>query len=82
MMVVQILLAVTGLSAIYITQQRNDSIKKYAPVLGLLGQPLRYYTTLSNDQYGIFILTLGYTYLWGLGFYNAWFKPAERAGEL
>ena len=81
-MIVQTLLALTGLSAIYLTQQSNENIKKYAPVLGLLGQPLWYYTTLSNDQYGIFVLTLGYTYLWGLGFYNTWIKPAERAGEL
>lgn len=74
-MIVQILLAFTGLTAIYLTQQKNEDIKKYSSILGLLGQPLWYYTTLSNDQYGIFVLTLGYTYLWGLGFYNSWIKP-------
>ena len=74
---VQILLAFTGLVAIWLTQQKNDRIKKYAPVFGLIGQPLWYYTTLSNEQYGIFCLTLAYTYMWGMGFYNQWIKSQQ-----
>lgn len=70
----QIVIAFTGMVAIYLTQQSRESLKKYAPVLGLIGQPFWYYTTLSNEQYGIFFLTLGYTYLWGMGFYNNWIK--------
>lgn len=70
----QIIIALTGMVAIYLTQQSKDSLKKYAPILGLIGQPFWYYTTLSNEQYGIFFLTLGYTYLWGMGFYNNWIK--------
>ena len=70
----QLIIAVTGMVAIYLTQQSNEGIKKYAPILGLAGQPFWYCTTLLNEQYGIFVLTLGYTYLWGLGFYNNWIK--------
>ena len=73
----QLIIAVTGMVAIYLTQQSNESIKKYAPILGLAGQPFWYYTTLLNEQYGIFLLTLGYTYLWGLGFYNNWIKEEK-----
>lgn len=70
----QLMIAFSGMVAIYLTQQGNLSLKKYAPILGLIGQPFWYYTTLMNEQYGIFVLTLGYTYLWGLGLYNSWFK--------
>ena len=70
----QVIIACTGMVAIYLTQQSNDNLKKYAPILGLVGQPFWYYTTLTNVQYGIFLLTLGYTYLWGMGLYNSWFK--------
>lgn len=70
----QIVIALTGMVAIYLTQQSNEGIKKYASILGLIGQPFWYYTTLLNEQYGIFFLTLGYTYLWGMGFYNSWLK--------
>lgn len=70
----QIVIACTGMVAIYLTQQSRPEWKKYAPILGLVGQPCWYYTTLVNEQYGIFALTLGYTYLWGLGFYNSWIK--------
>lgn len=70
----QIVIAFTGMVAIYLTQQSKDALKKYAPILGLVGQPFWYYTTLLNEQYGIFFLTLGYTYLWGMGFYNNWIK--------
>tara|TARA_R110002012_G_scaffold49804_4_gene128850 strand:- start:26357 stop:26596 length:240 start_codon:yes stop_codon:yes gene_type:complete len=70
----QVIIACTGMVAIYLTQQSNDNLKKYAPILGLVGQPFWYYTTLTNGQYGIFLLTLGYTYLWGMGLYNSWFK--------
>ena len=70
----QLMIACTGMVAIYLTQQNNQELKKYAPILGLIGQPFWYYTTLMNEQYGIFVLTLGYTYLWGLGLYNSWFK--------
>lgn len=81
-MIIQTLLALTGVIAIFITQQSNEKIKKYAPIFGLLGQPLWYYTTIANDQYGIFVLSLGYTYLWGLGLYNSWFKKVVYECEI
>lgn len=74
----QLVIACTGMVAIYLTQQSKEYLKKYAPILGLLGQPFWYYTTLMNEQYGIFVLTLGYTYLWGLGLYNSWFKEVNN----
>ena len=76
-MIIQVALFFTGFIAIAITQQSNDKIKKYAPIFGLLGQPFWLYTALDNGQYGIFALTLGYTYLWGLGFYNSWVKVSK-----
>ena len=73
-MIEQIFLAVTGIIAIYLTQQQNEKYKKYAPIFGLLGQPVWFYVTYSSEQYGMFILSVFYTLIWVLGFYNYWIK--------
>jgi len=74
-MIAQSMIAITGLLAIYLTQQEyKPELKKYASFFGLAGQPFWFYTTYVNEQFGIFVLSLGYTYVWYLGFYNNWIK--------
>lgn len=72
---VQIAIALTGLAAIYLTQQtKHPTLTKYACILGLIGQPFWFYETFQAQQWGIFVLCFGYTYAWCLGFYNNWIK--------
>lgn len=73
-MIEQIFIAFTGVIAIYLTQQSNNAIKKYASVFGLIGQPFWFYSAFVAEQWGIFILCFFYAYAWGLGFYNDWIK--------
>lgn len=68
----QLIIALTGGIAIFLTQQKNESIKKYASILGLIGQPFWFYSAYSNEQWGIFALCFFYTYSWALGFKNNW----------
>ena len=68
----QLIIALTGGIAIYLTQQKNESIKKYASILGLIGQPFWFCSAYSNEQWGIFALCFLYTYSWALGFKNNW----------
>ena len=69
----QLAIVLTGMVAIYLTQQtRHPDAKKYASILGLIGQPFWFYATYKAEQWGMFMLCFGYTYAWGLGFYNNW----------
>lgn len=68
----QILIAVTGGIAVYLSQQNNDRLKKFACLFGLVSQPFWWFSTLQSQQYGMFLLTLLYTYSWCLGVYNNW----------
>lgn len=72
----QIFIFFTGLIAIWITQQGNDKIKKYACLLGMAAQPFWFYATYKAEQWGMFLNSIGYTYCWGLGIYNHWIKDA------
>lgn len=71
----QILIAMFGASAVYLTQQGNDALRKYAPLLGLCGQPFWFYATYQAEQWGIFVLCFLYTYAWCTGIWNYWIMP-------
>lgn len=76
-MIDQMMIALTGCVAVFLTQQNNAKWKKYAPILGLIGQPFWFYTTYTNEQWGIFVLSFFYTYSWGLGVYNSWVREND-----
>lgn len=69
---VQLMIAMTGVVAIWLTQQKNDRIKKYACLFGLAGQPFWFYSAYTSEQWGIFCLCVFYSYSWGVGVYNNW----------
>lgn len=70
---IQFIIAVTGITAIALTQQSKfPTWKKFAPVFGLIGQPFWIISTYQTNQYGIFTLCCCYLFLWSFGLYNAW----------
>lgn len=69
----QIAIAFTGVIAIWLTQQKNEKWKKFACLFGIIGQPFWFYSAYTNEQWGIFILCIFYTYSWLLGIKNNWF---------
>ena len=73
-MIEQIAIALTGVVAIYLTQQSNSNLKKYACLFGLAGQPFWFYSAISAEQWGIVILCCFYTHAWTLGVYNNWVR--------
>lgn len=73
---IQFIIAVTGLTALALTQQKKrPDLVKFAPILGLIGQPFWLYSTYTNLslQWGIFTLCCCYTVVWAFGLYNSWF---------
>ena len=70
----QVAIVFTGGSAIWLSQDTRIDFRKWASVLGLLGQPLWFYTAYKSGQWGIFALCFWYTYAWARGFYNHWVR--------
>jgi len=74
----QILIALTGVVAILLSQQSRDDIKKYACIFGVAGQPFWFYSSYINEQWGIFTLCFFYSYAWLLGLYNNWIRIKQN----
>ena len=77
MILTQLAILCTGVVAIYLSQQSNDELKRYACLFGLAGQPFWMYSAITAEQFGIFVLTLFYTFAWGKGLYEHWIKKKE-----
>lgn len=68
----QIAIALTGVVAIWLSQDHRDNYRKWASIFGLIGQPFWFYSAYSAEQWGIFALCFFYTYAWFKGFKNNW----------
>ena len=76
-MIDQIGIAVTGVVAIWLTQQSNEEWKRYACLFGLAGQPFWFYTAYQAEQWGIFVMSFFYAYSWIIGFKNNWINKGR-----
>jgi hypothetical protein len=73
----QVMIGVFGILSIWFIGSRTEHKRKYGWVLGLMSQPFWLYTSVAHDQWGILIVNIGYTFVWGHGVFNYWFrKPA------
>lgn len=70
----QILIALTGAVAVLLSQDERYSVRKYACLFGLLGQPFWFYATYIAEQWGIFALCFVYLAAWAKGFHVYWVK--------
>lgn len=70
-MITQLLICIFGLSSIFLINLKNK-FSKYGPILGIISQPLWFYESYKAKQWGIFILTIGYTISWIIGIYKYW----------
>lgn len=73
--IAQIVIAFTGVTAVWLSQCRSISARKWAPVLGIIGQPAWFFTTIVNGQFGMVLLCVIYTLAWIRGLRNHWFTP-------
>lgn len=74
-MIDQIGIAVCGVSAVFLSQDKRESWRRWACVFGLAGQPFWFLATLHAEQWGIMALTVLYTYSWLRGVRTYWIKP-------
>jgi len=71
-MIIQIYIFITEAVAMWLTQQHREHWRKYAPIIGLAGEPAWIYSSYASEQWGIFGLSLIYTYIWAIGFKTYW----------
>lgn len=71
-MISQIFIAILGVTAVWLTQQPNEALKKYACIFGIASQPFWFYAAWASQQWGIFFLCFVYSAAWLFGFYNYW----------
>lgn len=72
----QLAIAIFGVSAIWLSNDRREKLRRWGPICGLLAQPAWLYTTYVHGQWVIFALTLFYTLGWCKGVRTYWMKGA------
>lgn len=72
----QLIIAITGVSAIWLANDERVGWRRYACVFGLIGQPFWLFAFYSNGQWGMFVLSVVYTAAWMKGFNHHWLKRA------
>ena len=74
----QIVIALTGVLAAWINQDRRHKVRRWAGVLGLVGQPFWLYASGSAAQWGMFACSLGYTVAFVRGVYIGWLARRQH----
>ena len=78
-MIEQVFIALTGVTAIWLSQDDRESFRRFASIFGLVGQPFWFYTAYTAEQWGIFILCFLYTVAWFKGFRAHWINKKQVA---
>lgn len=76
---IQIALAAFGLTALWMATGHNPKLRKWAPVVGLCGQPFWLYFSMSAQAWGLFALSLTYSGVYVRGIWLQW-KPMPAKG--
>jgi nicotinamide riboside transporter PnuC len=71
--IAQIGLTIFGVTAIILVAKKN----KWGFVFGLLSQPFWFITSFVNKQWGVFFVSIIYTFSWLFGIYE-WFFKSKR----
>ncbi|MFT0547445.1 hypothetical protein ACMHYO_14080 [Allopusillimonas ginsengisoli] len=77
-MIGQIGIALFGVTAIWLSQSKQETHRKYACLFGLAGQPFWFWAAWSAEQWGIFALCILYTASWAKGLKSHWIDHARR----
>lgn len=71
-MLTQFFLAVFGLSAIWMATGRSARLRRWAPVMGLCGQPFWFWFAWDARAWGLFLLCVAYTLVYARGAWVQW----------
>lgn len=68
----QIGIALTGATAVFLSQDRRESWRRWACIFGMAGQPFWFYATFKAEQWGMFALCVLYALAWARGIKTHW----------
>ena len=77
----QIAITLTGVIAVWLTQDKRLTWRRCACIFGLLAQPFWFYAAWKAEQWGIFAICALYTYAWARGVWTHWLSPYPQATE-
>lgn len=69
---IQFALAFFGLTAMWMATGRDITLRKWAPIVGLCGQPFWLYFSWDNRAWGLLILSLAYSAVYVRGIWLQW----------
>lgn len=70
----QSIIMITGIVAIWLTQDPLPERARWACIVGLIGQPFWIGETYAQGQYGMLALSVVYTLAWCRGVWVYWIK--------
>lgn len=71
----QLALAVFGLAALAMAMGQRPALQKWAPIVGLLGQPFWFWFAMRSSAWGLLVLAVAFTATYAFGAWVQW-KPA------
>ncbi|MGH8037180.1 MAG: hypothetical protein ACREPD_05515 [Stenotrophomonas sp.] len=80
-MIIQLAIAATGVTAIWLTQSKSERVRRYACLFGIAGQPFWFASAIAAEQWGIFALCCFYTWAWSRGVWNNWLSPRRKGAD-
>lgn len=69
---IQLLLAAFGLTSIYFAMGHNPTLRCWAPVIGLAGQPFWAIFAWQSEGWGLGVLVAAYTLVYIKGIFMQW----------
>ena len=69
----QFVIPILGGAAIILVAKKN----KWGFVAGLASQPFWFITSITNKQWGVFVVAIIFTFSWALGIYEWFFKKRK-----
>lgn len=72
---IQLGIILFGCTAVFLSQDARHSVRRFAPIVGLCGQPFWAMSAIAAEQWGVLFITGIYTLSWCRGVYNFWIKP-------
>lgn len=68
----------SGLAA-WLTNDRRQVVRKWAPVFGLVSQPFWIASSLQSGAWGVLLISGWYTLCWARGIRNSWFSNGGQS---
>ena len=70
----QIMIMLTGVLAAWINQDARHRVRRWACLIGLAGQPFWLAANVQAEQWGMFVVSLGYSAAFLRGIHVSWLR--------